>query len=339
MKRASIIYLALAALLSMQTVSAQSKVGTSAAPFLGLEIGAKAVAMGAAFGGVSDDGSGILWNVGSISRSEKNSAYFSYLNWFADINIQYASVIYQLPAVGALGVSVTFVDYGEMQVTTIENPYGTGEVFSANDISLGLSFARNLTDRFSIGATVKYIAQSIYNEKAEGLALDVGTLYITRFNDMRLGISINNFGSKMQMTGRDLFAFHDIDESIYGNNEKIISELRTDQWNMPLVFRIGAAMPVMDTKNHKVWLAADGVYPSDNVKMANLGVEYTLYDLFSLRAGWKNMFQGDYKEQGLTFGTGVVFRMRSNLAIQFDYAFQGFDHLTDVHHFATSINF
>ena len=339
MKRKFIILTVLSVMLPLHLMMAQSKVGTSAAPFLGIDIGAKAVAMGAAFGGLSDDGSALIWNVGAMSRMEHNIAYFTYLNWFADINIQYASIIYQLPMIGALGVGVTYVDYGEMDVTTIEDPYGTGERFSANDISFGVSFARNLTDRFSIGGTVKYIAQSIYNEKAEGFALDIGTLYITHFNDMRLGISINNFGSKMQMRGRDLFAFHDIDESIYGNNEKIIAELRTEQWNMPLIFRIGAAMPVMRQTNHKVWLAADGVYPSDNVKMANIGIEYNLYNLFSLRAGYKNMFQKDYKEQGLTFGTGVLFKMRSNLAFQFDYAFQAFEHLTDVHHFATSINF
>jgi len=326
-------------LLSMQLGISQTKVGTSAAPFLGLEVGAKAVGMGAAFGGVSDDGSAMVWNVGAMSRMEKNLAYFSYLNWFADISIQYASVIYQLPMVGSIGVGVTYVDYGEMDVTTIEDPYGTGEVFSANDIALGVSFARNLTDRFSIGGTVKYVAQSIYNEKAEGFAIDLGTLYITRFNDMQLGISINNFGSKMQMHGRDLFAFHDIDESIYGNNEKIITELRTDEWNMPLIFRIGAAMPAFESNNHTLWIAADGVYPSDNVKMANLGVEYTLYNLFSLRAGWKNLFQGEYNEQGLTFGSGLIFRMGEHLAFQFDYAFQGFENLTDVHHFATSISF
>jgi len=330
---------ALISILIGSALMAQSKVGTSAAPFLGIEIGPRAVAMGAAFGGLSNDGSVMAWNVGAMSRIEHNMAYFTYLKWFADINIQYASILYQLPMIGTLGVGLTYVDYGEMEVTTIEKPYGTGELFSASDLSLGVAFARNLTDRFSIGGTVKYIAQSIYNEKAEGVALDIGTLYITNFNNLRLGIAIGNFGSKMQMRGRDLFAFHDIDPSVYGNNDKIITELRTDQWNMPLIFRIGVCMPVLTLSGHQVWVAADGVYPSDNVKMANFGVEYQLYNLFSLRAGYKNMFQGKTGEQGLTFGSGVLFRMGNSLAFQFDYAFQGFEHLTDVHHFSTSILF
>jgi len=318
---------------------AQSKVGTSGAAFLGIDIGAQAVGMGGAFGGVASDGAAPLWNVGAMSRNERNTAYFTYLDWFADIGIQYAAVIFQIPMIGALGAGITYVDYGQMEVTTIENPYGTGEFFTASDLSLGLSYARNLTDRFSIGATLKYISQSIYNENAAGFAFDIGTLYITRFHDMQLGISINNFGSKMQMSGRDLFTYHDIDESIYGNNDNIIAELRTDEWNMPLTFRIGAAMPVFQQSNHEMWIAADGVYPSDNVKMANLGLNYTLYNILSLRVGYKNLFQGDYNEQGLTFGSGVLFNMGPKLSIQFDYAFQSFKNLNDVHHFSTGVLF
>jgi len=325
-------------LFSFQKIRAQSKVGTSAAPFLNIEMGPRAVAMGGAYTGLANDGASVFWNPGAMSRTEQNMAYFTYLKWFADIDIQFASVTYQLPRVGTIGVGMTYVNYGQMEVTTIEDPYGTGTYFSASDLALGLSFARNLTDRFSIGGTVKYVNNSIYNEDAEGIAIDVGTLYITNFNDMRLGISIYNFGSKMQMRGRDLFTHHDIDESVYGNNEKIIAELRTEKWNMPLTFRIGAAMPLIDSRNHKLWITGDGVYPNDNVKMANLGAEYTFFEIFSLRAGYKNMFE-EKGEQGLTFGSGVRFDVQSRLSIDFDYAFQSFNHLTNVHHFATSVVF
>jgi len=339
MKRFYTIFFIALCLVASQKSSAQSKVGTSAAPFLNIEMGPRAVAMGAAYTGLANDGSVIFWNVGAMSRIEKNMAYFTYLNWFAGINMQFASIIYQLSYLGTIGVGMTYVNYGEMEVTTIENPYGTGQYFSANDLAFGISFARNLTDRFSIGGQIKYIAQTIYHEKAEGIALDIGTLYITNFNNMRLGISLYNFGSKMQMRGRDMYTFHDIDESIYGNNEKIIAELRTDQWNMPLTFRIGAAMPVLKQENHRLWITGDGVYPNDNVKMANLGMEYTLYKIFSLRAGYKNLFQGEVGEQGLTLGTGLHFNVPGTLTMQFDYAFQAFRHLTDTHHFATSIEF
>lgn len=338
MKKVTTILLVMIFLVSLQTAKAQSKVGTSAAPFLNIEMGPRAIAMGGAYTGLANDGSAIFWNPGAMSRTEQNMAYFTYLKWFAEIDIQFASVTYQLPGLGTVGLGMTYVDYGQMEVTTIENPYGTGEYFSASDLALGASFARNLTDRFSIGGTVKYINNSIYNEDAEGIAIDVGTLYITNFNDMRLGISIYNFGNKMQMRGRDLFTHHDIDESVYGNNEEIIAELRTEKWNMPLTFRIGAAMPLIDNSIHKLWITGDGVYPSDNVKMANFGAEYTIFDLFSLRAGYKNMFQ-ESGEQGLTFGSGVSFDVPSSISIDFDYAFQSFNHLTNVHHFATCVVF
>ena len=84
---------------------------------------------------------------------------------------------------------------GEMEVTRYGNE-DTGEKFSASDHAFGLTYALNLTDRFSIGFNGKLIQEKIANNYANGFALDLGTLFKTPYG-FRLGTSISNFGPKM----------------------------------------------------------------------------------------------------------------------------------------------
>jgi hypothetical protein len=68
---------------------------------------------------------------------------------------------------------------GDMKVRTVEQPEGTGENFSAGDIAIGISYARFLTDRFSVGLTAKYIKQSIWHMSSSAFAIDAGTVFRT----------------------------------------------------------------------------------------------------------------------------------------------------------------
>ena len=54
---------------------------------------------------------------------------------------------------------------------------------------------------FAIGFNFKYIQQRIWKEKASGFAVDIGTLYQTPVEGLRIGASLTNFGTDMKMTG------------------------------------------------------------------------------------------------------------------------------------------
>ena len=69
--------------------------------------------------------------------------------------------LFRLGDFGNIGFSFTSLSMEDMKVRTVEQPDGTGENFSAGDMAIGLSYARNLTDRFSVGITAKYI-KAIY---------------------------------------------------------------------------------------------------------------------------------------------------------------------------------
>ncbi len=77
-------------------------------------------------------------------------------------------------------------------------PYGTGRTFIAADFAAGLSYAQSLTDKFSVGSTVKFLQENLADEVAHGWAVDVGTFYETGWRSLTLAMIISNFGPDMQ---------------------------------------------------------------------------------------------------------------------------------------------
>ena len=219
--------------LSFSILRAQSKVGTTAAPFLGISVGPRATAMGSAFTAVARDATVLYYNPGGISRMGQSQLIVAHTKWLVESNINWVGFIFNIDGSNTLGFQFTQLDYGEEKVTTVLQPEGTGEKWRASDLAIGLAYARNLTDRFSIGGSFKYIQQMIWNESSRGFALDIGLLFITQFNDMKLGMSISNFGTDLKMDGKGLLQRIDLDPQYIGHNETIVSKLKTDSWPLP----------------------------------------------------------------------------------------------------------
>lgn len=317
---------------------AQTKVGSTAAPFLNIGIGPRAIGMGGGFTATANDVTALYWNPAGISRTEYNEAMFSHTTWFADITFNWAGAKVNLGDLGALGLSVTYLDYGKMEVTTLREQDGTGEFFTAKDMSIALSYSYNLTDRFSIGGSVKYINQSIWNSSADAIAFDLGTLFYSQIFDLRIAATISNFGTDMRLSGKDLLVLYDIDPTIYGNNDQILANLRTDSYPLPLLFRVGLAMDLLNTSMHKITIGADALHPNDNAESLNIGGEYIFNNFISLRAGYKNLFLKNTQE-GLTLGIGVKYDFSPGYGFSFDYAYQDFGILKNTQHLSISVRF
>ena len=325
-------------IISVSCLMGQSKIGSSSAPFLNIAIGPRAVSMGGAFIATASDVTALYWNPAGASRSETNEAMFSYSKWFADINYNWAGAMLNLGGAGTIGLSVTYLDYGDMEVTTLAEQDGTGQFFSASDMSLALTYAYNLTDRFSIGGNVKYIQQKIWNSSATAIALDLGVLFLSDINGLRIGATISNFGAGMSMDGKDLLVQHDIDPNSSGNNDQILANLQTDEFPLPLTFKIGLAMDLVNSENHTLTLAADAIHPNDNSESLNVGAEYVFFNIIAFRLGYKSLFL-DNTEEGFTAGVGLNYHFTTDLGIRFDYAYQNFGILDNTQHFSLGIKF
>jgi hypothetical protein len=313
-----------------------SKTGTTAAQVLKMNVGPRAIGMGGAFTATSDDITAIYWNPSGVAAIPSSEAIFNRNRLYMDITYDFVAFTTNLSDIGSVGAFVSVLSMDEMQVRTIANPEGTGELFDAGAMVIGLTYARNLTSNFSIGFNAKYISESIYNMRAVGFAIDIGTLYrIPVLNELRIASSITNFGTKMKLEGRDVLA---ITRSGAGGDNLINSNLEVDAFEIPLLFRFGIAVDVVKSESQRLTAAVDAIHPNDHSESVNSGLEYGWNETFFIRAGYNALFE-DFSERGLTFGAGINYRLNDYLRLKFDYAYQDFGRLTDIHYFAVGVRF
>jgi opacity protein-like surface antigen len=313
-----------------------TKTGTTAAAFLKIGVGSRAIGMGGAFAATATDISAMYWNPAGLATLNGNEATFNHVGWFADVQYDFAGVALSLSEFGTLGAFVSVLTMDEMDVRTIEMPEGTGERFKAGGFELGLSYARSLTDQFSIGFNAKYIREDLWHMSSTSFALDVGVLYkIAVLNELRLGANIANFGPKMKLEGRDNLYVIQVGGA---EGNQVNSDIQLESFDLPLLFRVGLAADVVKEETARLTLAVDAVHPNDNSEYLNTGFEFGWNEIVFLRGGWKSLFERD-TEQRWTLGAGLNYRVLGDISLKIDYAYQDFGRLANVHYFSVGVKF
>lgn len=316
---------------------AQSRVSSSVAQFLTIGTGARGSALGHAYTATATGADALAWNPAGAARTgpgtQRSSVFFSHADWLVDINYNAFGLVVPVTGSGVFGLSLAQMDYGRMDVRTIDAPEGTGETFGAADLVIGLTYAQPLTDRFFIGGTGKYIQQRIYDMSASTFAFDIGfVLQSDYFGGLRLAASIMNFGGLMHMSGVNNRIFVNLDETYSGSNVAIPAEIETGHWNLPLSFKFGAALPVVQREGVRLELLADAHQTNDNDLNIDVGSEATV-DVSGvgvrLRGGYKDAGLGDQVLSHWTFGGGVDFTV-SNIRFGADYGYIPFDALGNI---------
>ena len=330
----------------------QNNVATTSAAFLEIGAGARSLGMGSAFVSVADDASSIYWNPAGIVNVSQLEVQTYYAPWLVETQFYYGTAVIPMGGLGSLGLTYTAVTMDEMMVRTVEDPEPNkyGQKFDAGNLSLGLAYAKRLTDRFSFGLQTKFIQESIWQMQAKGIAVDIGTLFITK-SQLRIGMSVSNFGGKMGMEGINTLVDIDVDENIYGNNDRIDGYLDTGKWPLPLLFRFGLSKELALSLSQKLLLAVDAIHPNNNPEYLNIGLEYSLLDILFLRLGqshaaYQQKFEdGDGKkyqvgsEQAMSGGFGLKYQIPRGPKIKIDYVFTDFGVFNNVSGYSIGVSF
>jgi len=338
-------------LIMVSLIFAQNNVATTSAAFLEIGPGARSLGMGSAYVSVANDASSLYWNPAGIVNVSRPEVQSFYTPWLVETQYYYNTAVVPLGPYGNLGFSFTAITMDEMIVRTVQDPEPSdyGQKFDAGNISMGIAYAKKLTDRFSFGFQTKFIQESIWQMNAQGFAVDIGTLFITK-RDLRIGMSVSNFGGKLGMEGNNTLVDIDVDENIYGNNDRIDGNLGTAKWPLPLMFRFGISREFTFASNMKCLFAVDAIHPNNNPEYLNIGLEYSAMDMVFLRVGKSHTFyelsfqEEDQNidigpEQGLSFGAGVEYQIPRGPMINIDYVFTDFGIFNNIEGYSISFTF
>jgi len=300
------------------------KVGTIGAQSLKIGIGARPAAMAEAFVGVSEDPIAVYWNPAGIARIEGQAITLNHATWPADIRFSHFAYVFspgrRLP--GKVAVSARSLWMDVMPVRTAYRPAGTGEYFDAGEMTIGVTYARALTDKFAAGISVNYFKSALADVVAQTATFDFGTIYNTGVRGFKIGIAIQNIGSDMQYKGKI-------------NPEGQPRDFVGKRVKVPIMFRVGSSVNVYDRDVHRVTAAFDFTHPPDNAERASWGIEYGYNDYFFLRGGYKF----NYDSEGLCAGLGIKFPTSVTSNSRLDYAYTDMKALGAAHRFSVTMSF
>ncbi len=303
-------------------------VGTAVAQFLEIGVGARATGMGEAFTVMPNNAEAAFWNPAGLADVKGYNLFTSYNQWPAGISIGGLSVAKNIQGIGTFSINSVYLMTDDMEVTTIDHPEGTGENFSIDNYAIGLSFSRYLTDKVSVGITNKIVREDYYNYGYTSWALDLGTIYRTDFRGLKLGMSILHFAPEIQFDG-DYIDYSD--PKSYDADE----EREFEKYSLPINFRFGAAMNIIELPNHTVIAAADMIHPNNNKEQYNIGLEYKLFHKFFLRTGYK----ASADEGGLSFGGGAKIKLINQISIMANYSYADMGVLNGINRFSLNLLF
>lgn len=314
-----------------------SKKGATAANFLKLDVGARAVALGGAYTALSNDGAAMHYNPAGLADVEKIGLTYHNVDLYVDIRQQFFGLVIPFGEANTIGFYTNYVDMGTIERTTTADPDGWGQNIYAHSAAYGITFARRLTDRVLFGVGVKYAIEKIWNESAVGASVDFGAIYEPGVGGLRMGLSIKHLGPEMRMDKGPALTFYKQPNTSYPGQREIAARLETDKYPMPVTFSVGVAFDfvgptsvVMANDANRFSVITEVNDAFDAPIRSIFGLEYEWNNLLSLRGGIKQ----NYDVHRYSFGGGLKIPVR-NSELVFDYAYADYGDLDGI--YVTSI--
>lgn len=319
------IFLALFMIAELTFAGGQNRAGTAGAPELRIPVGARYLSMGGAPIAISTGLEAIYWNPAGVDLSTNPlNLMFSNRSHFGDMSMNFAAVSGKIGEIGSLGLSFRSLSIGEIPVTTMDQPDGTGQIISPNYFILSLTYSKQLTDRVSIGTNFNLISENIDRMSATGFCFDFGVQYYNLFSvpGLTLGVVVKNLGPQIKFDGNAAYV-----TAIDPNSQRgpTFFKLDTQPSDLPSEMSIGISyMYQLDSENS---LQVASTFQNNNYTYDNynFGFEYSFKNLLYVRAGYVLTPQANDNTpniyQNYSFGAGINLKQISGLEVSFDYAY------------------
>ncbi|HEY3386665.1 MAG TPA: PorV/PorQ family protein [Saprospiraceae bacterium] len=227
-------------------------------------------------------------NIAGLSRMGKSEFVIGHARLFEGTGITLNSLGFatKMGEAGALGISLTAMDFGDIQVTTTGAPEGTGATFSPNFFNMALSYSYTFDKKVSVGILLRGISESIADVSAFGLCLDAGVQYVTGVKDnFKFGVSLRNMGSPMRFNGEGLsFTTPDPGTGQY----PITVDQRAAGFELPSMLNIGLSNDFYVGDKNRITAVGNFTANSFSVDQMGIGAEYAYREMFMARVGYRS---------------------------------------------------
>jgi hypothetical protein len=292
-----------------------------------IPVGARGIGIGGSSLSLLSGVEAIHYNPAGLARGwEEGSvqALFSHTEYIASTGLDYAGIALNLGDLGVIGGTLRSFNFGDIDETTELLPDGTGNTFSPTYVTVGLTYAKSLTDRIQIGFTAKYVSENIIRTTASGVAIDAGVAYHVTgsgpLGGLHFGVALRNLGPRMQFDGADLERNVVPPNSAPGATEAPM-KFTAQTFELPSSFELGVGYDYRFAENHVFTTNVQFSNMNFSSDLYRFGGEYSWNGILFLRGGYVAV-DGDDDQNvfNATAGAGLAYNF-GGFDIAVDYAY------------------
>ncbi len=324
--------------------------GGTGGEFLLLGAGARGAALGGAFAALATDVTALYYNPGGLAQLPRPAAMVSTYDYVAGTRYSWLGIAFPLTGgARSVGLSAGTFGFSDQPEYTVDEPDGTGRHYSVAETFLAGTYAQNFSDRFSAGFSFKFINDKLADTRAGAFAIDFGTNFHATIGarPIRAAFVLQNLGSQLKHDGTGLDAGATRTPPIGTPDvpqEPQPSRLRASGWDLPVLFRVSAALDLWSQGQNRITMLGEFTQPNNTKPAAGGGLELTGTNLgnsgFSLAARGSYTIQpdnniddvalgnlttaessGSFTADGIAVGGGLSYG-RGNVRLGFDYAWR-----------------
>lgn len=247
---------------------------------------------------------------------------------------------------GVLGVSAFIMKFGDIPITTTDQPEGNMGTFSPSMNYIGIHYAKSFNNFIHGGVSIKVVTETGSSDcRATGIAIDAGVQYLSgAYENFKIGLTMKNIGLPMRYRGDGL----SVRGVVNNTSHELTLEQRSADYELPSLLTIGLSYDFLiwtgeyknmskddridegltrDDAEHRITLAGSFTANSFSRDVFSFGIEYGFRKFFMIRAGYA-IEGGMWKESTCTTwytgpSAGVTFAIPiKNTRLLLDYAYR-----------------
>tara|TARA_B100001287_G_scaffold133628_1_gene112498 strand:+ start:332 stop:1381 length:1050 start_codon:yes stop_codon:yes gene_type:complete len=273
-------------------------------------------------------------NIAGLAFTDQTQIKFNYSNWMGSAGISFnsAGIAQRVSESSVIAISIQSMNYGDIPITTVENPEGNIGFFSPRTNVFNLGYARTFSSSIYGGINLKVISENISNLKATGIAIDAGIRYVTGEQEqIKFGITLKNVGPVMKYKGDGL-----AQQAAYVTTGFIASlEERSSAFEMPSLLSIGGSYDFIFNESNKLNLGLGFTANSFSNDQYRIGLDYGMTNermAFNIRGGYvyeKNLLDIENRSNALVGPTAgfsidaLVGKSKNALGVEYCARFAG----------------